>query len=181
MNIYISSILQQTAYHSQLWVVTQTDTLRTLRVETSRLYPHEKWFVSPDRGCTLCGCLGNRFLKLKITLVGWTYPGQRLQCPSLSPHFLLLKVILPFPHNLLKIFVFYRRASSYVTWLCPLLWLFSFNICDIFLSAEHQELCPVIVLPTPPEPTPGINYFVSMRVCKTLLVLIQLLPCCSFT
>ena len=28
-------------------------------------------------------------LKLKITLVGSTYPGQRPEFPSLSPHFLL--------------------------------------------------------------------------------------------
>ena len=25
-----------------------------------------------------------------MTLVGWTHPGQRPQCPSLSPHVLLL-------------------------------------------------------------------------------------------
>ena len=30
------------------------------------------------------------FRKLKITLVGLRYPGQRPQCPSLSPHVLLL-------------------------------------------------------------------------------------------
>ena len=32
-------------------------------------------------------------LKLKITLVESTYPGQRPECPSLSPHFLLVWVI----------------------------------------------------------------------------------------
>ena len=31
-------------------------------------------------------------LKLKITLVESTYPSQRPQCPSLSPHFLLVTV-----------------------------------------------------------------------------------------
>ena len=31
------------------------------------------------------------FRKLKITLVASTYPGQRPQCPSLSPHVLLSK------------------------------------------------------------------------------------------
>ena len=33
----------------------------------------------------------NRFLKLKITLMGWTYPGQPpLMSPPLSLHFLLV-------------------------------------------------------------------------------------------
>ena len=36
----------------------------------------------------------NSFLNLKIAVVGLTYPGQRPQCPSLSPHFLLLYCIL---------------------------------------------------------------------------------------
>ena len=35
-------------------------------------------------------------LKLKITLVESTYPSQRPECPSLSPHFLLLK------HNVIR-------------------------------------------------------------------------------
>ena len=30
------------------------------------------------------------FRKLRITLVGSIYPGQRPECPSLSPHFLLV-------------------------------------------------------------------------------------------
>ena len=33
-------------------------------------------------------------LKLKITLVESTYPSQRPECPSLSPHFLLLSLIV---------------------------------------------------------------------------------------
>ena len=33
-------------------------------------------------------------LKLKITLVESTYPSQRPECPSLSPHFLLPTQIL---------------------------------------------------------------------------------------
>ena len=35
------------------------------------------------------------FRKLKTTLVGWIYPGQRPQCPSLSPHFLLITPAMP--------------------------------------------------------------------------------------
>ena len=34
-------------------------------------------------------------LKLKIILVESTYPGQRPQCPSLSPRFLLLPPKVP--------------------------------------------------------------------------------------
>ena len=36
-------------------------------------------------------------LKLKITLVESTYPSQHPECPSLSPHFLLIGINSPFP------------------------------------------------------------------------------------
>ena len=41
----------------------------------------------------MSGKIDFRFrLKLKITLVESTYPSQFLQCPSLSPHFLLILI-----------------------------------------------------------------------------------------
>ena len=36
------------------------------------------------------------FRKLKITLVSMTYPGQRPQCPSLSPHVLSKPIVFCF-------------------------------------------------------------------------------------
>ena len=54
-----------------------------------------------------CGRLGRQtsartktFLRLKITFVDMTYPGQRPKPPSLSPHFLLTAFIRKLPSQL---------------------------------------------------------------------------------
>ena len=66
----------------------------------------EGWWIlifnqTSDRGWPLCGRLEKQTsartktsVRLKITFVDMTYPGQRPEPPSLSPHFLLLKASL---------------------------------------------------------------------------------------
>ena len=62
------------------------------------MYPHDKYaiiieicFFTKNLRSRLLSMRKSRktdFRKLKITLVALTYPGQRPQCPSLSPHVL---------------------------------------------------------------------------------------------
>ena len=54
----------------------------------------------------------NRLPETKIAFVGSTYPGQRPQCPSVSPHFLLIYV------TRLSVYLSVYRLSVSVSGLC---------------------------------------------------------------
>ena len=53
-------------------------------------------------------------LNLKITLVESTYPSQRPQCPSLSPHFLLIRTDLQQNPRIVRLSELYALFTSFV-------------------------------------------------------------------
>ena len=77
--------------------------LHALLLRTKRIHTDRPFKISSPGDQRVKGVMWTsreidfRFsLNLKITLVESTYPSQRPQCPSLSPHFLLGTVILSF-------------------------------------------------------------------------------------
>ena len=72
---------------TSVWCLKENKYPSAFHVRRHFLFSLRTW----ERGKTACGRLGRQTsARLKITFVDMTYPGQRPEPPSLSPHFLLL-------------------------------------------------------------------------------------------